>query len=90
MNKNEDLENGEGHLGPAGKPRGRGKVGRPWEIWRWHRKGAEESTHTHTHFKFSQRIALGLPTKSTPFPSPPFVSREDEAALLVLLGAKKS
>lgn len=46
--------------------------------------------HTHTHFKFSQRIALGLPTKSTPFPSPPFVSREDEAALLVLLGAKKS
>ena len=47
-------------------------------------------THTHTHFKFSRRTALGLPTKSTPFPSPPFVSREEEAALLALLGAKKS
>lgn len=82
------LENGEGHLGPAGKPRGRGKVGGLGKFG----GGTERvlrNPHTHTS-KFSRRTALGLPTKSTPFPSPPFVSREEEAALLVLLGAKKS
>lgn len=52
------------------EPKRTGEGGRPWEIWGQHRKGAEESTHTHVHFTIFLKSSAGAAYETYPLPLP--------------------
>ena len=94
MNKNEDncpREWREALGSLSKKPRGQGKVG---DLGKFgsstERVLRNPHTHTHTLHNFPEEQHWRCLQNLPPFPSPLFVSREEEGALLELQRAKKS